>query len=138
VIRYQWCPTFVRFLLLLFLALTLTIPIIEHAADPLSLRAAVEHVWAAMALRLVFTVAINRTEIRTSHENVLVLCMPVGILPRRTFPRSEIVSVHHWVLLRKGVRYRLGYSSLIRLNSAHLQPGRKRERRRKRLRSAWM
>jgi hypothetical protein len=90
-----------------FLALAIVILISEHGAHALSIRTAVELVWAVMVLGLIFIVATNLTELRVGPEKLQVRCMPIELYARRTLARSDVVSIHHWAHRHKGIRYRL-------------------------------
>jgi hypothetical protein len=106
-IRYQWCPTFVRYGLSLLLLVAVLILVTEHSGHTHGLREYIEMVWAVMVLGLILVMILNRTEVRVTADEVRIRYTPAGIFPPRTLDRSGIVSVHHWSFWRKGQRYRL-------------------------------
>jgi len=108
VIRYQWCTTFSRYGLAVFLPLAATILIVEHGGKALTLRLTIELIWAAMVLGLILILALNWNEVRATRDEVRIRCTPVAIVAPRTLSRGAITSVHHWTFWRKHIHYRLG------------------------------
>ncbi len=107
VIRYRRCPASVRYLLMLFVPLAVTILVTEHGWHVRSPRIAVELALAGLMLTLVLILAISTTEVTVTRDQAQVRCLPVAIVPQRTFRRSEIIAIHHWEHRHKGVRHRV-------------------------------